>query len=167
MVWRIPEKFTILNEDNELSLKNCFYVNNLADLALIGVIKTIIKLNTNLQILYYRKNEKLNNRMASKQLTKTTRSSWGSGCIRAGPSRAAWAAGSKSTPATSVPTSTSPVHSSPAPNNTAVLINLCSNIRVAAHLRGNDGYPLAIHQTDLQVNRQCNAQREGPRTLHR
>lgn len=42
---------------------DCFYVNNLADLALIGVIKTIIKLNTNLQILYYRKNEKLKKRI--------------------------------------------------------------------------------------------------------
>ena len=64
LVWRIPEKFCYM-DDNELKLKKCFYVNNLADLALIGVIKTIIKLNTNLQILYYRKNEKLNNRMPS------------------------------------------------------------------------------------------------------
>ena len=46
--------------DNSMVLKDCFYVNNIADLSLIGIIKTILKLNTNLQILYYRKNEKLN-----------------------------------------------------------------------------------------------------------
>jgi HD-like signal output (HDOD) protein len=64
LVWRFPDKFYETDEQGQVRLKEVFYVNNLADLSLIGVIKTIMKLNTNLQILYYRKNEKLNKRIA-------------------------------------------------------------------------------------------------------
>ena len=66
LVWRIPEKFCLIDEnDNSMVLKDCFYVNNIADLSLIGIIKTILKLNTNLQILYYRKNENIGRRKNS------------------------------------------------------------------------------------------------------
>ncbi len=48
LVWRFPDKFCEIDENGSMKLKDSFYVNNLADLALIGIIKTIIKLNTNL-----------------------------------------------------------------------------------------------------------------------
>lgn len=84
LVWRFPDKFTYIDKDGVMRLKEVFYVNNLADLALIGVIKTIIKLNTNLQILYYRKNEKLNQRMNSNTLIQTIKSNLVLGCIKDG-----------------------------------------------------------------------------------
>ena len=73
LVWRFPDKFYETDEQGQVRLKEVFYVNNLADLSLIGVIKTIMKLNTNLQILYYRKNEKLNKRIAGISFIKIIR----------------------------------------------------------------------------------------------
>ena len=61
LVWKIPEEFVDLNSEG--NIKSNHYIKNICDLALISFLKIIIKINFKPNIMKYRKNRKLNQRI--------------------------------------------------------------------------------------------------------